>query len=42
MRVNYYRPHPREYWDDEMKPDSEKDYRQAMETERRLRKELGL
>lgn len=42
MKVCYYRPHPREWWDDEMKDEALKEYETAMRTVRELKAKLGL
>jgi hypothetical protein len=42
MKVCYYRPHPREWWDDAMKEDALKEYETAMRTVRELKAKLGL
>ena len=40
--ICYYRPHPREWWDGEMKPESEQIYNDAMAEVSKLKGELGL
>lgn len=42
IKVSEFRPHPKAWWDDDMKPESLAEYEAAMKEVRELKSKLGL